>query len=190
MAKFDIKRSWTSILATCLGCVAFSLGQDTARSTPPQPTLGKSQQSSALEKRDNAPSPIQILSDTRGMDIWSYVFRVRDDIRENWYKVVPEVARPPLSKRGRVVIEFHLMKNGTVSDVKLKESSGDVSMDRAAFFGINTSSPFPALPSDFGCKYVALRFNFYYNSKPETPQNKTTPLIPCVTTTITPAQSE
>ena len=34
---------------------------------------------------------------------------------------------------------------------------------RAACAGISSSNPFPPLPPQFGGKYLALRFYFYYN---------------------------
>jgi outer membrane biosynthesis protein TonB len=45
----------------------------------------------------------------------------------------------------------------------LTGSSGDVSLDRAAWGGITNSNPFPPLPAEFRGQYLALRFRFYYN---------------------------
>jgi hypothetical protein len=47
--------------------------------------------------------------------------------------------------------------------MKLVATSGDIPLDRAAWAGITGSDPFPALPSEFGGQYLALRFRFYYN---------------------------
>ena len=57
-------------------------------------------------------------------------------------------------KRGKVSIEFAIMKNGTVQGMTLSSPSGDVSLDRAAWGGITNSAPFSSLPSDFrGVEY-------------------------------------
>jgi TonB family protein len=77
--------------------------------------------------------------------------------------LIPEVARAPLMKKGKVSIEFAILKDGSVAGMRLEGSSGDVALDRAAWGGITASNPFPPLPSQFGGQYLALRFHFYYN---------------------------
>jgi TonB family protein len=66
-------------------------------------------------------------------------------------------------KRGKVSIEFAIMKDGRVQGLTLTGTSGDVSLDRAAWGGITASNPFPPLPAEFRGDYLALRFHFYYN---------------------------
>lgn len=108
-------------------------------------------------------SQLDILSDTRGVDFGPYLERILHSVRMNWYNLIPEVARPPLMKRGRVSIEFAILKNGQVAGMRLAGQSGDISLDRAAWGGITASNPFPPLPSEFNGEYLALRFHFYYN---------------------------
>lgn len=113
---------------------------------------------------DNAvQSNLDILSDTMGVDFGPYLARVLHDVRENWYNLIPEVARAPLMKRGKVSIEFAILRDGGVAGMRLTGPSGDVSLDRAAWGGITASNPFPPLPGEFGGQYLALRFHFYYN---------------------------
>ncbi len=106
---------------------------------------------------------LDVLSDTMGVDFGPYLQRVLHDVKVNWYTLIPESARPPLMKKGKVSIEFAIMKNGTVQGMTLSGPSGDVSLDRAAWGGITNSAPFPTLPADFRGDYLLLRFNFYYN---------------------------
>ncbi len=108
-------------------------------------------------------SDLDILSDTMGVDFGPYLSRVLHDVRINWYNLIPEVARAPLMKRGKVSIEFAIMRNGQVAGMRLTGPSGDVSLDRAAWGGITASNPFPPLPGEFRGSYLALRFHFYYN---------------------------
>ncbi|HEV2114712.1 MAG TPA: energy transducer TonB, partial [Terriglobales bacterium] len=108
-------------------------------------------------------SNLDILSDTQGVDFGPYLSRVVQVVRINWYNLIPEVARPPLLKKGKVSIEFAIMPNGSVAGMRLAGPSGDVSLDRAAWGGITASSPFEPLPHEFHGPYLALRFNFYYN---------------------------
>jgi TonB family protein len=106
---------------------------------------------------------LEILSDTMGVDFGPYLARVLHDVRQNWYNLIPEVARAPLMKKGKVSIEFAIMKDGTVKGMQYIYSSGDVALDRAAYGGITASNPFPPLPNEFGGQYLELRFNFFYN---------------------------
>jgi TonB family protein len=107
--------------------------------------------------------PMDVLSDTMGVDFGPYLARVLHDVRENWYRIIPESARAPLMKKGKVSIEFAILKNGQVAGLQIVGTSGDVALDRAAYGGITASKPFPPLPTEFGGQYLALRFHFYYN---------------------------
>ena len=106
---------------------------------------------------------LDVLSDTMGVDFGPYLSRVLHDVRQNWYNLIPEVARAPIMKKGKVSIEFAIMKDGKVAGMRYVGSSGDVALDRAAYGGITASNPFPPLPAEFGGQYLALRFHFFYN---------------------------
>ncbi|MGH9513650.1 MAG: TonB family protein [Terriglobales bacterium] len=107
--------------------------------------------------------PLDVLSDTMGVDFGPYLARVLHDVRENWYNLIPEAARAPLMKKGKVSIEFVILKDGKVAGMRYVSGSGDVALDRAAYGGITASNPFPPLPGEFGGPYLALRFHFFYN---------------------------
>jgi TonB family protein len=108
-------------------------------------------------------SNLDILSDTMGVDFGPYLARVLHDVRINWYNLIPEVARAPLMKKGKVSIEFVIEKDGRVAGMRIVGPSGDISLDRAAWGGITGSNPFPPLPGEFRGPFLALRFHFYYN---------------------------
>ncbi len=103
---------------------------------------------------------LDILSDTQGVDFGPYIQRIVQNVRENWYHLIPESAE---MKKGKLAIEFAINKDGQVADMRLTASSGDVSLDRPAWGAITASNPFPPLPSQFTGPYLALRFRFYYN---------------------------
>ena len=107
---------------------------------------------------------LDVLSDTQGVNFGPYLARIVHDVRENWYRIIPESAS---MKKGQLGIEFAILKDGSVASMKLVSSSGDVALDRAAWGGITASNPFPPLPNDFGGKFLALRFRFYYNPEKE-----------------------
>jgi TonB family protein len=101
-----------------------------------------------------------VLSDTQGVDFGPYLERVLQNVRENWYHLIPESAE---MKKGKLAIEFAITKDGKVADMRLVSSSGDVALDRPAWGSITASNPFPPLPREFNGPYLSLRFRFYYN---------------------------
>lgn len=107
--------------------------------------------------------PYEITSDTMGVDFGPYMQRVLHDVRQNWYAIIPESAMPPLLKKGKVSIEFVILKNGQIAGMRYVLPSGDVALDRAAYGGITASNPFPPLPKEFAGQYLGLRFTFFYN---------------------------
>lgn len=114
-----------------------------------------------------ASSDVDILSDTRGVDFGPYVKQVIQSTRGAWLKVIPESARPPQDKQGRVGIRFKIDPMGRVSGMILEYPSGDVGLDRAAWGGITGASPYPPLPTKFTGPYLELRLGFYYNLDPK-----------------------
>lgn len=110
------------------------------------------------DKRDD----LEILSDTMGVDFGPYLRRLKVVVQRNWDPLIPEVAMPPMMKRGSLVIEFAIMKDGSVQGMRLISSSGDAALDRAAW-GAITSSRFNELPKDFAGDFLKLRARFYYN---------------------------
>jgi TonB family protein len=103
---------------------------------------------------------LDILSDTQGVDFGPYLERILQDVRENWYHLIPESAE---MKKGKLAIEFAITKDGKVADMRLVASSGDIALDRPAWGSITASNPFPPLPGEFTGPYLTLRFRFYYN---------------------------
>jgi TonB family protein len=130
-------------------------------------------------------SPLDILTDTTGVDFQPFLHEAIHKIRTHWYELIPEAAKAPSMKKGGVTIGFRVMEDGRIEDSKIYESSGDASLDEAARQAVVASNPLSALPADFACNYADLRFHFYYN--PDTSDKTTrsyTEVQPCVTSTI------
>ena len=108
-------------------------------------------------------TPLEVLSDISGVDFRGYLWDVVRSIRRNWHAVIPADARPPLNKKGCATIEFAIEKDGRLTGMKLVQSSGDATLERAAWAGITASSPFRSLPEPFTGQSLALRFHFHYN---------------------------
>src|ERR1700688_1516921 len=107
---------------------------------------------------------LDVLSDTMGVDFGPYLQRVLQNVRENWYRLIPESAQ---MKKGKLALEFAIMKDGTVRGLTVTQGSGDVTLDRPAYGSLTASDPFPPLPAEFGGQYLALRFTFFYNPSKE-----------------------
>lgn len=104
--------------------------------------------------------PLEVLTDTMGVDFNPYLSRVLRDVRQHWYEIIPESAS---MKRGKVILEFAILKDGSVAGLRYDMGSGDVALDRAAYGSIIGSNPFPPLPREFTGPYLGLRFSYYYN---------------------------
>jgi TonB family protein len=148
---------------------AGSLIADATRASRPSIPAGGgggSQYGLGTEDRNVSMGPFNILSDTQGVDFGPYLTRVLQSIKTNWYNLVPEEARPPLMKHGKVSIRFLITPTGKVSGLYIERPSGDVPLDRAAYGGITASDPFSPLPQEFHGPYLALRITFFYNPRP------------------------
>lgn len=151
---------------------------------PAQDNSGNSQAGSAaasdagVQANDKKLDPagvtgnIEILTDTQGVDFGPYLSKVLRSVREKWYRLMPEEARPPQQKQGEVTLEFAILRGWNVAGLTLRRPSGVIPLDRAAWGAIVSSAPFAPLPDEFKGKYLGLRMPFYYNPL-RTPQTKT-----------------
>jgi len=108
-------------------------------------------------------SSLQLLSDPQGVDFKPYLIRILATVRRNWLAIIPESAR--LGRRGKVLLQFIVERNGSVPKLVIAMPSGAEALDRAAVAGISASVPFPPLPSEFKGNEVRLQFAFAYNMK-------------------------
>jgi len=135
-----------------------------AASSPP--IFGGDSGGNAPNAHSGSAGGAEVLSDTMGVDFGPYIKRIVYDTERAWWPIIPEIARPPLNKQGRVMIRFKILRDGSVKEMILEGPSGDVSLDRAAWGGITGASPFPTLPKEFKGPYLELRFYFLYNIRP------------------------
>jgi TonB family protein len=105
---------------------------------------------------------VEILSDTMGVDFGPYLQRLHFVVQQRWDVLIPQVALPPVMKKGVVVLEFAILPDGRVQGLKVVGSSGDESLDRAAFGSISNGA-LPQLPPEYKGKYLLLRARYYYN---------------------------
>jgi TonB family protein len=108
----------------------------------------------------------EILTDTMGVDFGPYLTRVVQIVKQNWYTLMPPSVYPPILKQGKLSLEFVILKDGKVSGMAVRTSSGYVELDRAAWGSITASTPFPPLPKEFPGQILGLRFYYFYNLEP------------------------
>lgn len=110
-----------------------------------------------------AGAAIEMLTPDEGVDFNNYLARVYASVKRNWFAVMPESVH--LGDRGRVTLQFKIMRNGSVPQAEpyLVSTSGKEPLDRAALSSIHASNPFEALPPAFSGPYIELRFTYLYN---------------------------
>lgn len=104
---------------------------------------------------------VELLSDPMGVDFRPYLIRILSTVKRNWLAVIPESAK--MGRRGKVVIQFSVSRDGNVPKLIIAMPSGAEPLDRAAVAGISASNPFPPLPTEFRGEQIRLQFSFLYN---------------------------
>jgi outer membrane biosynthesis protein TonB len=109
----------------------------------------------------------EILSDTQGVDFNPYLRRLLADIYRNWLPLIPEEAKPPLSKQGETLVRFTILPDGRIGGMWLDGSTHDDAINRSAWGSITSEGQFPALPSQFHGPNLELRIHYFVNKQPE-----------------------
>jgi TonB family protein len=126
-------------------------------------SFGSGHYGSGLRPKVDTAGNFDILSDTMGVDFGPYMQRLKVTVQDHWEPLIPEAALPPMMKKGRVVVEFAILKDGTIQGMRMVAGSGDVALDRAAWGALTSSIPLPRLPVQFSGDYLLIRAAFYYN---------------------------
>jgi TonB family protein len=89
----------------------------------------------------------------------AYVDAVRNRISSNWLQstVDPSVRWAP-----RATFSFQILRDGTVTNVQMSQSSGNRSVDNSALRAILSSSPMSSLPSNYAGNSVTVEFWFEF----------------------------
>lgn len=88
-----------------------------------------------------------------------YVDAVRRKISQNWLQSTIDPA-VRTSRNARCTFSFTIMRDGTVKDIHVVQTSGNYSMDTSAQRALLSSSPMPPLPNDYSGSYVNVTFDF------------------------------
>ncbi|HEX5070954.1 MAG TPA: TonB family protein [Vicinamibacterales bacterium] len=96
--------------------------------------------------------------DAKGVDFNPWLRRFVAQVKRNWF--VPQAA---MMQRGRVVIQFNVLRNGTITDLRIVQASGIPPFDTAAFNSLKLSNPTIALPADYPDDKAFFTVTFHYN---------------------------
>ena len=86
-----------------------------------------------------------------------YVTAVQRRVSSNWLQ---STVNPTLQWAPRAVIDFEILRDGTIVNVQVLQSSGYSSVDLSAVRAIESSSPLAPLPGAYTGSYVNVEFWF------------------------------
>jgi TonB family protein len=99
--------------------------------------------------------------DTKGVEFGPWLRRFVAQVRRNWF--VPYAA---MTFRGRVVVQFNIHKDGTITDLNVAGPSNIDAFNRAAHNAILGSNPTEPLPPEYPEPSAFFTVTFYYNEQP------------------------
>ena len=90
-----------------------------------------------------------------------YLSNMTSILGRNWARPI----KPDLDRTLRAVVHFRVLKDGTLTDIELEESSNDPTLDRSALRAVQDSNPLPPLPYQYGKD--SLGVHFFFDLKPD-----------------------
>lgn len=88
-----------------------------------------------------------------------YVQAMTRKVSQNWLQAMVDSS---IQRAPRVYVGFDIQRDGTISNVEIKQSSGIASLDRSAQRAVYASNPLSPLPTDFPGSRVSVSFWFEY----------------------------
>jgi TonB family protein len=99
--------------------------------------------------------------DTKGVEFGPWLRRFVAQVRRNWF--VPYAA---MTFKGRVILQFNIHKDGTITDLAVVGPSSIDAFNRAANNAILGSNPTEPLPPEYPEPVAFFTVTFYYNEQP------------------------
>jgi periplasmic protein TonB len=88
-----------------------------------------------------------------------YVQAVQQRISRNWLQSTVD---PGFSVAPRVVVTFDILRNGSITNIQVTQSSNNYSVDSSALRAVQNSSPLQPLPAEYSGSRVTCEFWFDY----------------------------
>lgn len=96
--------------------------------------------------------------DSKGVEFGPWLRRFVAQVKRNWF--VPQTA---MTLRGRVVIQFYVLRNGTITELNIVKPSPIESFNIAAFNSLKLSNPTMPLPAEYPDDRAFFTVTFHYN---------------------------
>jgi len=88
-----------------------------------------------------------------------YVDAVRNRVRQVWDQSTIDAA-VRAARRAHAVVTFRINSNGSVSNIRMSQTSGNSSMDYSSLRALQSIDSFRPLPNDYIGSYVDVTFDF------------------------------
>jgi len=99
--------------------------------------------------------------DTKGVEFGPWLRRFVNRVRREWF-----IQMAAQTMRGHVVIQFHIHRDGHITDVNVAQPSSIDSFNLAAYNAIVGASPVDPLPPEYPSEQAFFTVTFYYNEEP------------------------
>jgi TonB family protein len=99
--------------------------------------------------------------DSKGVDFGPWLRRFVAQVKRNWF--IPSAA---LMMKGHVVVTFNVHRDGSITDIEIKQPSTVDAFDRAAVNALISSNPTQALPPEYPSDRAFFTVTFLYNEMP------------------------
>jgi TonB family protein len=96
--------------------------------------------------------------DTQNFKYFYYADQVIRKIKNQWKWI------EDCNEKLKTLVYFKIHKNGMVSDILIKESSGNIEYDKNALNTVYRSVPFPDLPKGYEDEFLGVLFEFKYRN--------------------------
>ncbi len=85
-----------------------------------------------------------------------YAELVRQRIAQNWHTNGLDIR----SQNSPAIVNFIIMRDGSIRDPRIIQSSGNPTIDNTALRAVYDASPLPPLPAQISESYISAQFNF------------------------------
>ena len=99
--------------------------------------------------------------DTKGVEFGPWLRRFVAQVRRNWF--VPYAA---MTFKGRVVLQFNIHKDGSITDLTVVGPCPIEAFNNAAFGALSASNPTQPLPAEYPSDKAFFTVTFFYNESP------------------------
>ena len=99
--------------------------------------------------------------DTKGVEFGPWIRRFIAQVKRNW-----NIPNSALAMRGRVVVQFNVHKDGSITDIVIVGPSDIDSFNRSSFNALLTSNPTQPLPPEYPADKAFFTVTFFYNESP------------------------